>query len=132
MCIRDRPVYGDNAATNFWLIDWYQYQETGERDHVMTTYHNVTDSWYLVIPQEWEGKITISRNDQVIGQREVIFSLWQGEDKEPVPFLSIYRLTGLNRAARSTREEMCIRDRYQPGRFRKEHWPHHRWPGVHG
>lgn len=70
----------------------------------MTTYHNVTDSWYLVIPQEWEGKITISRNDQVIGQREVIFSLWQGEDKEPVPFLSIYRLTGLNRAARSTRE----------------------------
>ena len=98
------PVYGDNAATNFWLIDWYQYQETGERDHVMTTYHNVTDSWYLVIPQEWEGKITISRNDQVIGQREVIFSLWQGEDKEPVPFLSIYRLTGLNRAARSTRE----------------------------
>lgn len=85
------PTYGDSQSTNFWLIDWSQYDESGTCSHVLTTYHNVADSWYLVIPEEWKGRITISRNDQVTGLREVVFSLWQGEDQPPIPFLSIYR-----------------------------------------
>jgi len=32
----------------------------------------------------------------------VVFALWQGEDKEPMPFLSIYRLTGASRSLRAT------------------------------
>lgn len=87
------PSYGENYSTDFWLIDWCQYDEHGHRNHVMTTYHNVSDGWYLEIPESWRGQITISRNDQVTGQREVIVSRWMGEDEEPEPFLSIYRIS---------------------------------------
>ena len=87
------PSYGENYSTDFWLIDWCQYDDKGHRNHVMTTYHNVSDGWYLEIPESWRNQITLSRNDQVTGQREVVFSRWMGEDQEPEPFLSIYRIS---------------------------------------
>lgn len=87
------PSYGESNSNDFWLIDWSQYDERGRRNHVMSTYHNVSDGWYLEIPESWRNEITISRNDQVSGQREVIFSKWMGEEQEPRPFLSIYRLS---------------------------------------
>ena len=87
------PSYGENYSADFWLIDWCQYDEDGHRNHVMTTYHNVSDGWYLEIPESWRDQITISRNDQVTGQREVIVSRWMGEDEEPEPFLSVYRIS---------------------------------------
>lgn len=93
------PTYGEGSSGNFWLIEWNQYDETGRRRHILTTYHNVADSWYLEIPESWRGRITISRNDQVSGQREVVFSHWLGGEEPPQPFLSIYRLTGSNRAS---------------------------------
>jgi uncharacterized protein YycO len=99
------PSLGDSGSANFWLIDWFQYSDSGKRAYVTTTYHNVSDGWYLEIPQNWEDKIVISRSDQ-IGVREVVFSLWQGEDQTAIPFLSVYRLTGNNRsnvASRSNR-----------------------------
>ena len=86
------PSYGESASSNFWLIDWGQYDQRGNRNHVLTTYHNMSDGWYLEIPESWRDQITISRNDQVTGRREVVFSHWMGEDREPVPFLSIYRM----------------------------------------
>ena len=86
------PSYGESASSNFWLIDWAQYDEQGHRNHVLTTYHNISDGWYLEIPESWRDQITISRNDQVTGRREVVFSRWRGEDQEPRPFLSIYRM----------------------------------------
>ena len=85
------PSYGESASSNFWLIDWAQYDQRGRRNHVLTSYHNMSDGWYLTIPESWRDQITISRNDQVTGLREVVFSHWRGEDQEPQPFLSIYR-----------------------------------------
>jgi len=97
------PSYSETAPSNFYLINWDQYQEDGDSKHIMTTYHNVVDNWYLEIPDNWKNKITIYRNDMIIGQREVIFAQWKGTEEPPVPFLSIYRLTGTNRAAASNR-----------------------------
>ena len=88
------PAYGESTSSNFWLIDWAQYDNQGHRNHVLTTYHNVSDGWYLEIPESWRDQITISRNDQVTGRREVVFSHWLGEEQKPEPFLSIYRLSG--------------------------------------
>ena len=95
------PVFGDQSAANFWLVDWSQYMEDGSCRHVTTTYHNITDSWYVEIPESWKDNITIYRNDSLSGQREVIFALWKGHHEEPVPFLSIYKLTGSNRNSRA-------------------------------
>lgn len=96
------PTYGETASTNFWLIDWAQYDVDGDREKVLTTYHNVQDSWYLEIPDQWRDKITLSRIDQISGQREVVFSYWRGGEQTPMPFLSIYRLTGSSRAVSAT------------------------------
>jgi len=94
------PAYGN--ATSAWLVDWVQYNSAGRAKEVCTTYHNAADGWYLVIPEHWQNKLTIYRNDSVSGQRAVIFALWQGEDKEPLPFLSVYKLTGASRSLRAT------------------------------
>lgn len=97
------PSLSETSPSSFYLINWSQYQQDGRSEPVMTTYHNVSDNWYLEIPSSWKNKITIYKNDIIIGQREVIFAQLQGEDQPPVPFLSIYRLTGTNRAAASSR-----------------------------
>jgi hypothetical protein len=102
------PVYGDASLSNFWLIEWSQYDEDGTCSEVMTTYHNGADGWFLELPDSWKGKITISRNDTLTGQRQVIFSRWDGGSDPPQPFLSIYRLTGSNRAARAEWDDRFI------------------------
>ena len=97
------PSYNQNLlADDFWTIRWRQYDSSGTAWPVFTTYHNVSDGWYLRLPDEWEGKFTISRDDSVVGERSVIFSLLPvGEGEEPVPFLVIYKLTGTNQVIRS-------------------------------
>ena len=92
------PSAGDGAS-DFWLTQWAQYSLDGTRTVVSTTYHNRTDGWYLEIPEDWVGQLTISRTDRAVGQREVIFSRWKGEGQEAERFLAIYKLTGPNRSA---------------------------------
>lgn len=97
------PGQESSTATDYWLIDWYQYDDSGQRVQVCTTYHNVTDGWYLIIPDSWKNAITISRYDAISGQRAVIFyHLEEGGD--PSPFLVIYKFTSqTNRANTSNR-----------------------------
>lgn len=97
------PTYQKvTAASDFWAIHWRQYDIEGNAWPVCTTYHNVQDRWYLVLPQAWEGKLTLTRKDNTVnGERAVVFSRWMGEDVDPTPFLTIYRLTGANREIRS-------------------------------
>ena len=102
--VRMLPQDRDPGGASAWLVDWYQYSQTGQRSRVMGTYYNVTDGWFLEIPDSWEGKVTVSRSDVVSGQRQVVFSLWQEENEPAVPFLSIYKLTGSNRATRAQAE----------------------------
>lgn len=102
--VRMLPQDRDPGGASAWLVDWYQYDQSGQRSRVMGTYYNVTDSWFLETPDSWEDKISVSRSDVVSGQRQVVFSLWQGEDETPVPFLSIYKLTGSNRTTRAQAE----------------------------
>lgn len=97
------PSYNKNLlADDFWTIRWRQYDKSGKAWPVFTTYHNVSDGWYLKLPDEWEGKFTLSRDDSVVGERSVIFSLLpKGEGSDPVPFLAVYKLTGTNQVIRA-------------------------------
>ena len=99
------PLSGqeDSTASDYWLIDWYQYDSSGQRIEVCTTYHNVTDGWYLIIPDTWKDCITISRYVAISGQRAVIFYHLEGSGA-PSPFLVIYKFTSqTNRANTSNR-----------------------------
>ena len=91
-----------SIAVNFWAIRWLQYDIDGNANLVFTTYYNDRDKWYFILPESWDGKITVSRNDVAGGERAVIFSYWEGTDgAEPLPFLVIYTLSGDNRFMRA-------------------------------
>lgn len=102
------PSYSEGVSSDFWLLDWSQYDITGRAIPVFTTYHNTMDGWYFEIPNRWVDKITIARDDSVSGERAVVFYHWNGIDQEPTPFLAIYKMTGTNRTVRATRENRFI------------------------
>ena len=92
---------------------------------MVTTYHNVSDGWYLAIPESWRDHITISRNDQVTGRREVVFSRWLGEKREPEPFLSIYRMSSSRAADLEEQGWTVLREEENityAARFRENSW----------
>ena len=96
------------GASNFWSIRWRQYDVDGKSWPVFTTYHNIRDQWYFILPDEWEGRITLERQDAVGGgERAVVFSYWEDTSTEPRPFLTIYALTGSKRQSQAA----------LPGRF---------------
>ena len=89
----DSTVWGANSS--FWAIEWYDYLSTGRRVRVLVTYHNNTDGWYLSMPDSWEGKVAVRREDSSTGARMVIFSEYDSATQQVgSDFLTIYTLTG--------------------------------------
>lgn len=97
-------------TVSFWLIHWRQFDVQGTAEAVFTTYHNERDGWYFILPDEWENSLSLSRSDLPGGgERGVTFSYWPGDMlTEPLPFLTVYKLTGTNRAARARRGERFV------------------------
>lgn len=92
---------------SFWMVHWRQFDSAGQSQKVMSTYYNGRDGWYFEIPEEWEWEknLVMSRSDlSGGGEQAVTFSYWSGvEGEDPLPFLTIYKLTGTNRVSRSKR-----------------------------
>ncbi len=101
-----RPVLAHKASgvtDDFWLLEWRQFDESGQPHQVLTTFHNVTDGWYFDVPGSWTDRLVISRQDSIsAGERGVAFSLWQGDDRPAKTFLVLYKLTGTNQSIRAT------------------------------
>jgi len=101
---RPLPAQGE---TVYRALDWYGYNSRGKRTIVTTTYHNYSDSWYLIIPDSW-GEISVRREDSDLGERAVVFSFWNGEDLPVSDFLVIYTLSGENRAELASRDGRTV------------------------
>ncbi|MDE6107754.1 MAG: hypothetical protein K2F83_03655, partial [Oscillospiraceae bacterium] len=101
------PMNGrTGSAVSFWMVNWWQFDSAGQSQEVMRTYYNGRDGWYFAFPEEWNEKnVFLSRNDlSGGGEQAVTFSRWSGvEGEDPIPFLTIYKLTGTNRVSRSKR-----------------------------
>lgn len=97
------PSVSKDSTTTYWLTHWRNFDSSGDPSMVCTTYHS-SDGWYLVIPDEWDGCISVERDDSnsYRGERAVVFYHLE-EDEEPVRFMTIYRLTGDNRSAQASR-----------------------------
>lgn len=102
------PSYTGGASSDYWLVNWLQYDVNGSARKVTTTYHNTMDNWYLEIPEEWIGEITIGRDDSVTGERAVVFYFWNGAEEEPTPFLAVYQLSGVNRGIRASQGDRFV------------------------
>ena len=84
----------------FWSIAWFRYDVSGRASHVMTTYHCVTDGWYLVLPDGWDVGLTVRRDDGTADERAVILSRLRS-DGSLADYVAIYTITGENRFERS-------------------------------
>lgn len=95
------PIPDPNGSQT-WIINWRQFDVYGQAYAVCTSYHSVADGWYLIIPSDWEDRITVVRDDteSVRGERSVKFCLLSGTPGENT-FLTVSKLTGSNRATRA-------------------------------
>ena len=100
------PLDPESGST-YYLIYWQQFDSNGKGSTSCITYHAVSDSWYLTLPNGWNtGNIAVARDDSLSsrGERAVAFYYWPDREEDgegPQKFLTIYRLTGNNRNARS-------------------------------
>ncbi len=91
----------------FWSIAWFRYDASGRASTVMTTYHCVTDNWYLVLPSGWDVGLTVQRDDSVSGERAVILSRLRS-DGSLENYVAIYAITGENRYERAKLENRFL------------------------
>jgi len=84
------------SETEYFAIDWYTYNSSGDRNLAITTYHNSFDEWYLILPPEWRGKVSVRREDSVPGERTIVFSYFDAFEGYYEDFLKILRLSGDN------------------------------------
>jgi len=96
------------SSETFRKIIWRNYNLYGRVTEVMQTYHNNSDGWYFILPEQWHDNLYIDRRDYVSGERTIVFSIMPEGATIPVDVLSIYTLTGDNKEDRSR----------LPGRFR--------------
>ena len=89
------------SETDYFAIDWYAYDSRGNSRLMLTTYHNDFDEWYLILPFDWRGKVSVRREDAVSGERTVIFSHISGDEEPYEDFLKIYKLYGEKGEARA-------------------------------
>jgi len=89
------------STTAYYAIDWYSFDSLGHGRLALTTYHNNTDEWFLILPFDWRGKVSVRREDVVAGERSVIFSYIIGEEGPYEDFLKVYRITGDARVERA-------------------------------
>lgn len=91
----------------FWSIAWFRYDASGRASTVMTTYHCVTDNWYLVLPSGWDVGLTVQRDDSVSGERAVILSRLRS-DGSLENYVAIYAIAGENRYERAKLENRFL------------------------
>ena len=94
------------SETVYYAINWNAYSVKSAVKTAITTYHNYSDGWYIILPDTLVENITIRREDRVSGERVVVFSvITDKKDEEGNPvlrdILEIYSLTGDNREDRA-------------------------------
>ena len=98
---------GGGAEDAYWKIYWRSYDASGQPQHQAITYHNLTDSWYLTIPREWDGHFTVRQdNTSTTEHATTFYSATDGRVEEEL--LTIYTLTGSDRESQAMRDGRTI------------------------
>lgn len=92
-----------NSSQTYWGLNWTAFSEDGEAQVAETTCHNLTDGWYLVLPESWKDTIMITNVVSTTGERAVTFGVYCGEEKEPLEVLTIYTETGDSREYKASK-----------------------------
>lgn len=87
-------------------LRWSSLDASGRSAHVMTTYHDCEDGWYLVLPARYDPEgIAVTREDTAPGETAVTFTLPSGGAGA---LATVYTLTGENRLDRAQDEARFV------------------------
>lgn len=112
------PAEGTDA---YWKIYWYSYAADGTPERQAITYHNLTDSWYLVIPEEWNENFTVRQdNTNSTEHTTTFYSVSGGTADEEL--MTIYTFIGDNREAQAAAGGRTILRRRMPGTVYAVHY----------
>ena len=98
---------GEGGEEAYWKIYWRSYTVSGEPQHQAITYHNLTDSWYLTVPEEWDGHFTVRQDNTSTTEHATTFYSTTGDTVEE-ELLTIYTLTGTDREAQAVKNGRTI------------------------
>ncbi len=97
------PSVNPDSTAVYRTIYWRQFDAEGSAKVVCTTYHSITDGWYLILPSQWDGQILVERDDRLNyrGERSVVFYHRSEDGGAAEKFLTVYYLTGDNMETRA-------------------------------
>lgn len=99
---------GPDEEDVYYRIDWRSYDQNGTPATALSTYHDIEDGWYFLLPDAWQGEIMVSRGT-VPDEASVTF-YFQGQ-RAPQPFLRITAITGNSRNVKAVRGSRFILSR---------------------
>lgn len=85
-----------DAEESFSTIDWYNLDLSGSTSLKLTTYHNFSGGWFLILPQLWGRELCITRSAEVGGVRGYTISSWLNAQRTE-SIVTIYAFSGENR-----------------------------------
>ena len=100
-------LLSDSAEEPYWKIYWHSYDAGGTDQLQAITYHNLTDSWYLMIPEAWDGHFTVRQNNASATVHSTTFYAVYGRTAGE-ELLTIYTLTGTDREAQAAKSGRSI------------------------
>ena len=87
------PMVDAVTAERQNLIRWYGMNSDGSEVDKLFTYHNFADGWYVVLDRQWASRVTVRQHGN-----QFDFYIWSANGDVSQQVLSIYALTGPNRA----------------------------------
>ncbi len=121
------PVRLDEEGP-FQRVDWRYFGLDGSSSIVVSTYHNMEDSWYLNLPESWVGTVCAEKTASSGENSITFYMLDDGELGNAV--LRISTITGAGREVKATRGNRFLLSRQKTSIYTAElpetgtGWPH--------
>ena len=95
-------VLGEASSSDInSLMDWYQFDSSGQAQLALTTYKSPTEGWMFKLPSAWRGNVTISTNSGT-GVNQTVFT----PKGKTAPLLTIYVFIGDGRENKAKQQEL--------------------------
>lgn len=94
--LRELPSYGEGTTRQSVAV-WQSLDSRGESFDKVTTYHNSTQGWYLLLPETWTDEITVKETSTatpVSSVEETVFYRLDPQGKAGEEILRVYTLKG--------------------------------------
>ncbi len=100
--------YSDPSSLPGYRINWRSYDRNGKQKTAEITYHDLADGWYMVLPDAWLGRISVTRWQSGSNEVTVTFSI-NNSDGSRTDFLNLYTITGSGREYRIRGNRFVLR-----------------------